>query len=121
MYRTLALLFAVPIAFTSSTSCLAQRRADLQSVKVSARDLDLTSSLGQKALDRRIRAAAAEVCPPPVNIMDTESQRCIHQAVRGARSSRDSLIAELSNSPERLPLVPPASSPATDLSHQAGS
>jgi UrcA family protein len=102
MYRTLVLLFAVPIAFTSS-SCLAQREAGLQSVRVSARDLDLTSSRGQKALDRRIRAAAAKVCPPPGSIMDMESQRCIDKAARGARSGRDSLIAELSNSPERLP------------------
>ena len=59
-------------------------------------DLDLSSSNGQRELDRRIVQAAREVCGDPSNV-DLEgknaARHCVDQTIAQAASQREQLLA----------------------------
>lgn len=74
---------------TTATPAAAQSVST--SVHVSYADLNLSSSTGQKTLERRIDAAAKIACDIDPNERDLNavltSSRCLNTAVSGARAS----------------------------------
>lgn len=54
----------IAFAFTLAAACLAATPALAADAKLTWKDLDLTSEAGKAELDRRIDAAAQQVCAP---------------------------------------------------------
>ncbi len=75
-----------------------------QSLRVSYRDLDLTSREGQKALAGRVHAAAVRVCGPSPYFSDLASRdvyrECIRDALSGAQGQMREAIASASGAGE---------------------
>lgn len=93
--RTAFLLpFALPLSLLLAPSpSFAQIDEQAPALRVRVSDLDLSSPAGEKELDRRIRRAAVDLCPPPTGTR-IASAMCIEDAVLSARKSRDLVIAQ---------------------------
>lgn len=64
-------------------------------IVIRTHDLDLATRIGQRQLDRRIRAAAAAVCPyDNVPQHFGHAGACRREAVRGAMPQRDRVIGK---------------------------
>lgn len=63
-------------------------------LEISVADLDLSSAVGRRVLDRRISAAAAELCATPRRPLDLIGKaRCRRQTAAAARKTAAALPA----------------------------
>lgn len=91
---------ATLLAFTA-TPALAEPTA-VSTAKVQVADLDLSSSQGQRALDRRLTIAAREVCgaASPADLAgQNEARRCFKATLASIADERDQRIAKASDQP----------------------
>ncbi|NVD44484.1 UrcA family protein [Qipengyuania atrilutea] len=70
-----------------------------QTIHVEYKDLNLTSQKGQRALERRINAAAREVCgidfaPTGTRIVHPKARECYDKAMSGAMTRYAALVAD---------------------------
>ncbi|UYY58419.1 UrcA family protein [Sphingomonas sp. S2-65] len=96
--RTVAGLTAAFVAATMAAGVAAAKPVDSSHeahIVVRTNDLDLTTRHGQKRLDRRIRAAAAAVCPAADIVHPlSPTMACRREAYRSAVVQRDRVIAK---------------------------
>jgi UrcA family protein len=71
---------------------------ELPSARIQIRDLNLGTSEGRASFERRVRAAAWEVCGPPQHMLRTESNALCHDEVRAIAMSQ----AELALASKRI-------------------
>ena len=94
------ILLATLLAFTA-TPALAEPPATTSSI-VQIADLDLSTTRGQQALDRRLNLAAKEVCGTASDADvagKNEVRRCRVETLSGLAAERDQRIAAASSQP----------------------
>ena len=94
MKYTLAALAALSLSAPAVANA-----AEEQTIMVEYKDLNLTSEKGQRILERRINAAAREVCglndvPTGSRIVRPESRACYAKAKSGAMTRYAALVAD---------------------------
>lgn len=97
------IFIATLLAFTAAPA-LAEPPAPVSST-VQVADLDLSSTAGQRKLDRRLAIAAREVCgtaSPSDLVGQNDATRCLKATLARVASDRNQRIAEASNRPIEL-------------------
>ena len=87
------------LAALSLSAPAAANAAEEQTIMVEYKDLNLTSQKGQRTLERRINAAAREVCglefaPAGSRIPHPKARECYDKAKSGAMTRYAALVAD---------------------------
>jgi len=90
----------IPIVLIASLAAANPAQAESGSRTVSYGDLDLTSSAGQAALDRRLASAVREVCgrPYPLDLQSVDQvSRCRRETRADIQAQRNDAFAQAHN------------------------
>ena len=85
MMKSVVAIGTAPLIAVAALPSCSQAPPDARSVEVGFADLDLSGPSGRASLERRIQAAAADICGrPPLAGVWADTQRCQLRAVEGA-------------------------------------
>jgi UrcA family protein len=102
MNMTLAIAGAILCASITSSVAWAGDAAPARTVAVKTADLNLSTPSGQRALDRRIRAAVAEVCGDASSLVRGGRQQAVNchaETLAAVGQQRNQMVAAATGQP----------------------